>query len=207
VRLTLPSWYLLPQAQSQLAPLTKVSRAIRVEGTGGDQPLSYADPGFGGMDLLLTNVRGKVASRFGEGKGRLQVRFGEITLCAPHPLEARKLSFKHNVTPFHFFFFFVPSGLWKHALYCYTATSLNSIWEINGLLKNRQNLDCHQETHKSKHVKSVMETERGPLEFSRVEAGLYTCPSSSSCTVLLGAHMEGQWKSLFVLEINESLVM
>lgn len=85
-----------------------------------------------------------------------------------------------------FTFFVVPSELWKHALYCYTATSLNSIWEINGLLKNRQDLDCHQETHKSKHVKSVMETEHGPLEFSRMEAGLYACPASSSCAPLLG---------------------
>lgn len=114
---------------------------------------------------------------------RFLAGFGEITPHAPQPLQARNLSIRNNVSPFYFvFFLFVPSGLWKHAFYCYTATSLNSIWKINGLLKNRQDLDCHQETHKSKHVKSVMETERGPLEFSRVEAGLYTCPASLSLT-------------------------
>lgn len=135
------------------------------------------------MDLLL-NVTLKVASGCGGGRDRFQVGFGEITLHAPQPLLARNLSFRNNVSvpPFHFFFLFVPSGFWKHAFYCYTATSLNSIWKINGLLKNRQDLDCHQETHKSKHVKSVMETEHGPLEFSRVEAGLYTCPASRSLT-------------------------
>lgn len=173
-----------------------------MEGTEGDQPLSYAE--FGGVDLLLTNVTGKVASGFGEG--RLQVGFGEITLYALIPSKPGSCLPKTTSLPFTFFLF-VPSGLWKHALYCYTATSLNSIWEINGLLRNRQDLDCHQETHKSKHVKSVMETERGPLEFSRVKAGLCTCPASSSCAPLLGAHAEGQWESLFVLEINESLVM
>lgn len=106
-----------------------------------------------------------------------------------------------------FFFLFVPSGLWKHAFYCYTATCLNSIWKINGLLKNRQDLDCHQETHKSKHVKSVMETERGPLEFSRLEAGLYTCPASSSLTPCWEHTWKGSGSSLFVLEMNESLAM
>lgn len=93
-----------------MAPLTKGSWAIRVEGTWGDQPLSYADPDFGGVDLLLINVTGKVASGFGEGRGRLQVGFGVITLHAPYPLQARKLSFKNNVTPFHFFFFLFPLG-------------------------------------------------------------------------------------------------
>lgn len=125
----------------------------------------------------------------------------------PPPPPSQEVVFQKQCHSLSLFFLFVPSGLWKHALYCCTATSLNSIWEINGLLKNRQDLDCHQETHKSKHVKSVMETERGPLEFSRVEVGLCTCPASSSCAPLLGAHAEGQWESLFVLEINESLVM
>lgn len=116
----------------------------------GDQPLSYADPDFGEVDLLLTNVTGQVASGFGEGRDRLQVGLGEITLHASQLLQARNLSFKPKVTPFPFFFFFslfVPSGLWKHELHCFTATSLNSIWEINSLLKNSQDLDCHQETH------------------------------------------------------------
>lgn len=67
-------------------------------------------PWFWGVDLLLTNVTCKVASAFGEGRGRLQVGFGEITRHAPHPLQARKLSFKASVTPFHFFFSFC--SLW-----------------------------------------------------------------------------------------------
>lgn len=52
-----------------------------------------------------------------------------------------------------------------------------------------------------------METERGPLEFLRVEAGLCTCPASRSRTPSLGEHVEGQWESWFVLEINDSLEM
>lgn len=37
-----------------------------------------------------------------------------------------------------------------------------AIWEINGLLKNSQDLGCDQETHKINMQKSVLETVCGP---------------------------------------------
>lgn len=51
-----------------------------------------------------------------------------------------------------------------------------------------------------------METERGPLVLSGMEAGLHTCPTSSSVP-LCWAQEEWQWESLFVLGINGSLAM
>lgn len=51
-----------------------------------------------------------------------------------------------------------------------------------------------------------METERGPLVLSGMEAGLRTCPTSSSVP-LCWAQEEWQWESLFVLGINGSLAM
>lgn len=143
------------------------------------------------------------------GEGQVPSRiWGHNPTCPPTPASQEFVFQKQCLSLSRCFFsLFVPSGLWKHAFYCYTATSLNSIWKINGLLKNRQDLDCHQETHKSKHVKSVMETERGPLEFSRLEAGLYTCPASSSLTPCWEHTWKGSGSSLFVLEMNESLAM
>lgn len=187
-----PSWQKAP-GPSEWKSTTSVE---------GDQLLSYTGPDFGRVDLL-TNVTGEVASGFGEEKSRL---WGDNPSCPPTPPSQETVSQNqcHSLSLFSF------CSLWALetcTLFYYTATSLNSIWKINGLLKNRQDLDCHQETHKSKHAKSVMETESGLLEFSRVEARLYTCPASSSCTPLLGAHVERQRESLFVLEINESLVM
>lgn len=79
-----------------------------MEGTGGEQPLSSADPGFGGVDLLLTNVTGQVASGFGEV--RLQVGFGEITLHAPTPSKPGSCLSKTMSLPFTFFFFLFPLG-------------------------------------------------------------------------------------------------